>query len=1109
MNSFEWLEHELKKFAGRYYLNIFWQRLAIFISLVFIVIVSFSWAEYSFWFDTGIRMFLFWSFVGVSAALFAFFLAQPLFLLTGIRRQLSKHDFALVIGKHFPEINDRILNVLELNEGHVHASDSDLLAASIHQKLQQIKPFRFLDAIDHRRTRRMLPFLILPVFALLVMGFTAPELLLKPFERISNYNTFYERPAPFVFVIQNSSLNASQNSDVTIGVKLVGNDIPEEVFMSEGDKSVRMVEGENGVYQHVFRAVKDDIRFRFQADGFFSDSYLLDVYKMPAIVSYTIQLDYPAYTGKPGETLNNINSVNVPRGTNVRFLVLTRDADELHVVNDQQSLKVSRDERYFSFSLVAGENERLVAISRRKNIVAADSLEFNLSVIPDDYPSISVEEEIDSTMFMVRYFKGRISDDYGLSKLQFSFTYYHENHSIDSVFSIPINQEFNLQEFYNAFDFSRFNLLPGDKIDYFFTVYDNDAYAGFKSARSQVFTFRMPTDEELKNMIDEKSDAITSGLESMYKETEEMQKELEKLMNDLAGKKKLTWEEQERLKELLYKEKTLEENLNKMSEQNAEKLRLNEQLNQLNQDIFEKQQQIDELMNQIMDEEFRDLLEKLRELMEKNQSVTPELEKLNLKNEEILKSMEQTIEVLKRTAVEEKISNLAQELKDKSLEQKELTGKEIEKSEEINKQEELNREFEELKQLADSLLKKNEALEEPFNLDSLIKALEKIDSTLKSGLEQLKNGKENKADKSQQDASDQMQELAEQLESMMQEAEMEQQGEDINLLREILENLIALSFSQEDLMRKVAKTRVADPAYYENLRMQKRIDDGLAVIDDSLSALGRRNPMINSYISDELLKIKQSRQKAINNLNNRYIAPATKEQQSIMMGINNLALMLSEVLRQMQEQANQQMQSQQSGNSQCKKPGNKPGGKPGKGSKPSAKTLRQLQEQLNQQMEGLKKQMESGQQPGEGQPGFSEQLAKMAAQQEAIRKAMQEYQQQLNSEGAGQGQQLNKVINDMEKTEEDLVNKRLTQETMNRQKQIETRLLESEKAEMEREKDPKRQSEEAKVFNNGNPMTFFKYNSLKRNSSEILKTVPPNLNPYYRQKVNDYLYKLK
>ncbi|MGD9494415.1 MAG: hypothetical protein AB7V36_13790, partial [Bacteroidales bacterium] len=427
----------------------------------------------------------------------------------------------------------------------------------------------------------------------------------------------------------------------------------------------------------------------------------------------------------------------------------------------------------------------------------------------------------------------------------------------------------------------------------------------------------------------------------------------------------------------------------------------------------------------------------------------------------------------------------------------------------MKEQEELNKMFEELRQNADSIMKQNSELEEPFPMDSLQERLKAIDSTLKAALENLQKSKENKASKSQQDAADQMQKLAEDLEEMMMSAEMEQNSEDMNLIREILENLIIISFQQEDLMRSVMQTRIADPKYFENVRKQKRLDEGLSVINDSLSALGKRNPMINSFITDELTKIGKARKTAMEYLNNRYVAPAAREQQNVMMGVNNLALLLSDALKQMQEQANQQKSGQCSG-SKCKKPGNKPGGKPGQGQgeKPSAKTLRQLQEQLNQQMESLKKQMEGGQKPGAGQPGFSEQLAKMAAQQEAIRKAMQQYQQQMNSEG-GNGSALNKIINDMEKTEEDLVNKRITNETINRQKQIETRLLESEKADIEREKDPKRQSEEAKIFNNGNPMTFFKYNSLKRNSSEILKTVPPNLNSYYKQKVNEYLYKTK
>jgi len=1106
MDQIKWLENELRKFATKYYMNIFWQRLAVFTAVLFLIVFTFSFAEYSFWFDTSVRFYLFWSFILLNIGFFAAILLQPIFLLFGIKNRLSKQEFALVIGKHFPEIKDRILNILELHEGNYSNVSLDLLIASIRQKMDQVSFFRFIDAIDSRRTLRRLPLLIVPLLLFIVMGFTIPDFMLNPLERLSRYNTEFIKPAPFDFVVMNKSFEIAQNKDFTVEVQLRGSEIPEEVYIEEGEKRIRMSVGENNTFQYTYKSVKKDIPFRFYADGFKSSEYTISVFKMPAIVSYELHVSYPAYMGKQKEVLNNINSLNVPRGTFIQFRILTRDADNLKAIENGNILKVKRDIRYFTFEQTMDKDVSIKTVSFRNNIKAADSLEFSFTVIPDEYPIIQVREEVDSTMLMLRYFTGTISDDYGLSKLKFDYRYYSENKVIDSSFSININPEFNFQEFYNAFDFSIFNLKPGDKLEYFFTVFDNDLFGGPKAAKSQIFVFHMPTKEEMEKLIDEKSDAVNQGLENMYDEAARLQKELDEYMKKVAGKKKLNWEEQQKLKELLDREKALEENIQKAADQNSERMKLSEQMNDFNEQVYEKQQMIDELMNQIMDDEFRDMLEKLREMMEKNAgNMNSQLEKLNEKNEDILNNLDRTIELLKRGEVEMKINSLTEELKEKSSEQKEISKKDNSLQEKINDQNKLNEAFQDLKQMTDSLLKKNQELEEPFPIDKIDEQMSKIDSTLKSALDDLKKSKENKASKSQQNAADQMQKLAEDIEKMMMEAEMEQNEEDITLVRELLENLLITSFNQEYLMKIVRMTRVSDPQYYENLRKQKRLDEGLSVINDSLSALAKRNPMINNYIMEELGKINVSRKNALENLNNRYVEPAAREQQNIMMGVNNLALLLSDALKQMQDQANKQKNGQCKSKG-CKKPGNKPG--QGQGSKPSAKTLRQLQEQLNQQMEGLKKQMESGQKPGQGQPGYSEQLAKMAAQQEAIRKAMQEYQQQLNSEG-GNGSALNKTINDMEKTEEDLVNKRLTNETMNRQKQIETRLLESEKADMEREKDPKRQSEEAKLFNNGNPMTFFKYNSLKRNSSEILKTVPPNLNPYYKQKVNEYLYKTK
>jgi hypothetical protein len=174
------------------------------------------------------------------------------------------------------------------------------------------------------------------------------------------------------------------------------------------------------------------------------------------------------------------------------------------------------------------------------------------------------------------------------------------------------------------------------------------------------------------------------------------------------------------------------------------------------------------------------------------------------------------------------------------------------------------------------------------------------------------------------------------------------------------------------------------------------------------------------------------------------------------------------------------------------KPGNKPGDKPG--NKPGEKP---------------------GQKPGSGgmglngnqgmMPGSSEQFAKMAAQQEALRRQMQQLMDKLKNKGKNPG---GDIMNMMEETEKDLVNKRLDNETMNRQQQILTRLLESEKAELEREQDEQRKSNEAKNENLSNPAQFLEYKRFKEKEMELLYTVPPSLAPYYKEKVNNYFNSL-
>ena len=325
------------------------------------------------------------------------------------------------------------------------------------------------------------------------------------------------------------------------------------------------------------------------------------------------------------------------------------------------------------------------------------------------------------------------------------------------------------------------------------------------------------------------------------------------------------------------------------------------------------------------------------------------------------------------------------------------------------------------------------------------------------------------------------------------------------------------------MLKELPKTRIDNPQFVTIPKQQNKLKDDSKIIEDSLLALSKRAPQISAVVNREISAINMNMDKTVKALAERNTGESTTRMQTTMTSVNNLALLLNESLEQMQKQQQQQMKNKDAKSGKCKKPG-KGGGKPQPSGKPSIPSMRKLQEQLNQQLKDMKDALEKGQKPGEkpgdkkgqkpsnsgmGQkgssglnlPGSSEQFAKMAAQQEALRRQMQQLMDKLKNKGKNPG---GDIANMMEETEKDLVNKQLSNETIKRQQQILSRLLESEKAELEREQDEQRKSNEAKNENLSNPKQFLEYKRIKEKEMELLNTVSPNLTPYYKEKVNNY-----
>ena len=126
----------------------------------------------------------------------------------------------------------------------------------------------------------------------------------------------------------------------------------------------------------------------------------------------------------------------------------------------------------------------------------------------------------------------------------------------------------------------------------------------------------------------------------------------------------------------------------------------------------------------------------------------------------------------------------------------------------------------------------------------------------------------------------------------------------------------------------------------------------------------------------------------------------------------------------------------------------------------------------------------------------------LAKQQETIRKQLMELRDEQGKNG--EKGKLDKILEDMEENETDIINNRITQETITRQEEILTRLLEAEKSEREQGEEDQRKSTEWNYTPNNTTEQYLEYKKKKEQQEELLKTTPVQLKPYYKKKVNTY-----
>ncbi len=1109
-DNYQLLITRLDAFVRKYYKNQL-VRGAIYsftLSLAFFLLVT--TLEFFGHFNTGFRTILFYLFVGAILFIISKFVINPLLHLYRFGKIISHEQAAQIIGKHFKNVQDKLLNVLQLKKQSEESSgiqNNVLLLAGIDQKISELKPVPFVSAIDLTENKRYLRYAIIPLSAFIIILFTAPSLIKDTTKRLIEHGTYFEKPAPFSFELLNKELKTVQQQDFQLDVRINGNEIPAEVFLEINGNQFKLEKENLTTYHYSFRNIQKSENFRLFADGFYSPEYILEALPNPVLTNFHISLEYPAYLKKQNESLQNTGDLVIPAGTNVNWNFNTQNTETIRMsFHDSLVTLVPKNENTFSFSKRFYKNDSYSLSPGNHFLSSKDSIRYAISVTPDLFPTITIEQQRDSLSTKRTFFRGLVKDDYGFSKLSFIYRFLKSNDSLqdkkDKQFSeiLPVSKSLNTDPFFYSWDLNSVNISAGDEVEYYFEVWDNDGISGPKSSRSQSQLFKAPSLKEIADNTEKQSEDIKSDLKESISQAKQMQKELNDLSKKMLDKKEMSWEDKKKAEDLLEKQKELEKKLEDIKNKNEKKNRQEEEYKKVNEDIVQKQAQLQSILDKLQSPELKKLLEQLQQLMQNvdKNKLQEQLGDLKLDNKDLQKELERTIELFKQMEFEQKLQENIDKLNELAKKQDELAKKSEDKNSDSKdlkeKQDELNKNFEDFRKDMDDLAKKNDELEEKKNLDNTDPEEEDIKKDMENSSEQLGESKSGKASKSQKNASGKMEQLAQKMNAMKEQMEKEENEEDMNALRALLENLLRLSFDQEGLMQNLKTIDINNPQYLKLSQQQRKLKDDAKMIEDSLFALSKRVPEIEAKVNQEISAINHNMDEGLDNLEARLVPQARNRQQLVMTSVNNLTLMLSEALQQM-------MQKQADPKGSCSKPG-------GKKKTSSMAQLRKMQEELNKNMKKAKEGMMPGEnkkdKQGKPNQSMSEQLAKMAAQQEFIRNEINKINQEENKDGKNSLGNLEDLANKMEQTEKDIVNRMISEQTLKRQQDITTRLLESEKAERERDQDEQRKSEESKNAFQRNPDAFDEYKRLKLKEMELLKTVPPSLNSYFKQKVNDY-----
>ncbi len=1064
----------------QYQLQTCWSRLIVervSAGLVLVMIITVSWlalllmVEIRLWMPTFWRSSLFWAWISGSFILLIWLVIWP--SLNGWLTRKEYTKIASAVTQKNNGLQNQVICLLELCGGKSSPSPQPLLDSAIKSLNTEVSKLPLVNKINWQVPLSWSRFGVIPLGLIIILLVATPHGLGHASARLFSPGTTFVRPAPFTFSVIPGNTTLTKGDSVTVIAKTHGNESPEFVTLEVG------ISGENTVLSHTIypdtlgqfvhqeHNVRLPLRYRAVSDPVQSQWYQISIVDRPILRDIQITLTPPSYTKLPALDLPaGTGHITALQGTRADIQVsssipnsrawISLDSDTNLVHLDELSGKITIDDA----------TTYRILLESPSGVPNLDPINYSITPIFDQYPFVEITSPNGNATMdfeLLVPFTFRVQDDFGYSRFTLSWRLSESRfgdpmESFDDL-ELPLPNAPEVEYLWDLDATTELDIVPGDVVSYYVTLWDNDGHSGPKKRVSSIQQLRFPSITERYETLESTQQETESSLESLISDAEMIRSQFDELRDEVRRKQDSSWDDRQNLEALQEAQQTLQMRVEDLTSSMADAAQQMDKHNLVSDDLLDLFDEIQKVTQEISSPE---LMEALKQLEEALSGLDPaamqeSLEKFEFNEEMFRERMERALELFKSFQVQQQLEEAATRAEDiKTIQENlsEQTRKDtptettesltLEQQEAAQDMRSLEAKMEEIARRMEEMQNAPTAEMNHLNRETLD---QEIPQQMQQNAQQMKSGQMQQANQGQQNMIQSMQQLQSDLSQMQSQMSGQQMRINTAALKKILSNALRLSIDQEQLRSDITQTTQESSLLRGFARRQSVLSTGGTLVADSLQSLGRSLPQLTREVQqlagNAILNMDASTQALT--ARNPLSAQAFAGQS--MTNLNDLALLLTNILDQL-------MNSSSSGS----------GGMSMENMIQQLQQMAQRQDQLNQALKDI-----YGQQSGERLSlDMQQRLNQLAAQQEAMRRQLSEMAQEraLANQLAGD---LERIAQQMEETVRDLQSHQVNRPAIQRQQQILTRLLDASRSLQERGRERQREGRQGDDLDRTSP----------------------------------------